>query len=244
MDNEMPYLLPTKEKRQYPQNMDQLHDTQTINKYSNMQNFYNNNYWGYGVFGNQTNHNPIQDQDRIQSDYDYSVSTVRNFGDQIALTGAAEGIKYATTLRKIGEGAEATVYSRPISRVVHKKSTIPRSELHMRNQIPGTAKVKYTGTENGFSTFTQPKIRILTQDQIQKMAGKIEKFMNSHGWRKVTHKNLQGLGFTNGRFVISDLNEGNVGVTLTGKPRFIDLVVETVPDFRIAIQRKGGKVMY
>jgi hypothetical protein len=67
------------------------------------------------------------------------------------------------------------------------------------------------------------------------MAGKIEKFMNAHGWRKITHPNLQGLGFTNGRLVISDLNEGNVGVTLTGKPRFLDLVVETVPDFRIAM---------
>lgn len=40
-----------------PQNQAQLWDADKIKKYENMQNFYNNNFWGYGVFGRQTNYN-------------------------------------------------------------------------------------------------------------------------------------------------------------------------------------------
>ena len=49
--------------------------------------------------------------------------------------------------------------------------------------------------------------------------------MRKRGWQRVTHPNLQGLGFTNGRQVISDLGPGNVGRNLLGRPRFVDFIV-------------------
>jgi hypothetical protein len=64
--------------------------------------------------------------------------------------------------------------------------------------------------------------------------------MNKKGWTKVTHPNLDGIGFTNGRFVVSDLGEGNVGRDIFGRTRLTDFTVETVPEFKAAMERKGG----
>jgi hypothetical protein len=43
---------------------------------------------------------------------------------------------YAFTPIEIGRGAEAIVTSAPISSKVTKVSTIPRSTMHARNQVP------------------------------------------------------------------------------------------------------------
>lgn len=59
--------------------------------------------------------------------------------------------------------------------------------------------------------------------------------MQKAGWRKITHPNLQGPGFTNGRLVVSDLGPGNVGRDWLGRIRLPDFAVETIPNFRIAM---------
>lgn len=64
--------------------------------------------------------------------------------------------------------------------------------------------------------------------------------MSKKGWRRITHPNLEGLGFTNGKYVVSDLGSGNIGVDMFGRPRLVDFVMESVPDFRLAMQKKGG----
>ncbi len=228
------------------QNQAQLWDADKVKRYENMQNFYNNNFWGYGVGGRQTNYNPRtpQGQAAIQANFDYAKSNVQNFAETLATTGIAEGagqvIRWATTPTKIGSGAEAIVSSAPASTRVTKVTTIPRSEMHIRNTIPGALKSRYVGTSNGLTTYTQPKVRILSREQLAKATGRLEKLMKSKGWKRVTHPNLQGLGFSNGRHVVSDLGPGNVGRDWLGRIRLTDFSVETVPQFRAAMMRRGG----
>ena len=40
-----------------------IYDTNKAKYYQNMQNFYNNNFFGYGVFGNQTHYDPSKEED-------------------------------------------------------------------------------------------------------------------------------------------------------------------------------------
>lgn len=251
---EKPRLLPRAEgvKRAAPQyptvqpRQDQLWDADKVKMYENMQNFYNNNFWGYGVFGNQTNFDPRtpQGQAAIQSNFDYAKGNVQNFGETLLTTGIGEGavqvFKWATTPTRIGSGAEAVVSSAPASAKVTKVTTIPKSEMHVRNTVPGALKAKHVGSSNGLHTYTQRKVRILSPEQLQKATGQLERLMTKAGWRKVTHPNLQGLGFTNGRYVVSDLGPGNIGKNWLGEVRLADFSMELVPQFRLAMQRKGG----
>lgn len=231
------------------QNQAQLWDADKIKRYENMQNFYNNNFWGYGVGGRQTNYDPRtpQGQAAIQSNFDYAKGNVQNFAETLLTAGIAEGagqaVRWATTPTRIGSGAEAIVSSAPASTRVTKVTTIPRSEMHIRNTVPGALKSRYVGTSNGLTTYTQPKVRILSKEQLAKATGRLEKFMQSKGWKRVTHPNLQGLGFSNGRYIVSDLGPGNVGMDWLGRIRLTDFSLETIPQFRLAMQKRGGKLI-
>ena len=58
-----------------------------------MQNFYNNNFQGYGVGGRQTNYDPRtpQGQAAIQANFDYAKGNVQNFVEILLTAGIAEG---------------------------------------------------------------------------------------------------------------------------------------------------------
>lgn len=231
------------------QNQAQLWDADKVKKYQNMQNFYNNNFWGYGVGGRQTNYDPRtpQGQAAIQANFDYAKSNVQNFATTILTTGAGEGvgqaIKWATTPTKIGQGAEAVVSSAPLSTRVTKVTTIPRAEMHARNTVPGALRSRYVKTSNGLTTYTQPKVRILSKEQLAKAGKTLERMMGKGGWRKITHPNLQGAGYTNGRLVVTDIGPGNVGRDWLGRLRLTDFSLETMPQFRLAMQKRGGKLL-
>ena len=62
-----------------------------------MQNFYNNNFWGYGVSGRQTNYDPRtpQDQAAIQSNFDYTKGNIQNFAETLLTAGATKGLGQA-----------------------------------------------------------------------------------------------------------------------------------------------------
>lgn len=156
--------------------------------------------------------------------------------------GANQAIRWATTPVEIGRGAEAIVRSSPVSRLVQKTTVIPRREMHARNSVPGALKSRYVGTSNGLNTYTQPKVRILSKDQIAKAQKSLEKLMSKYGWRKITHPNLDGIGFTNGRSVVSDLGVGNIGRDWLGRVRLTDFSLETVPAFRAAMRKHGGRL--
>lgn len=67
--------------------------------------------------------------------------------------------------------------------------------------------------------------------------------MRRGGWRKVTHPNLQGAGYTNGKLVATDIGPGNVGRDWLGRLRLTDFSLETMPQFRLAMQKLGGKLI-
>lgn len=223
---------------QIPPEPDQLYDKDKVQYYENMQNFVNNNF----LFGRPTNYNPSTSQAAIQANFDYATQNAKNFAEILALAGVGEVATWATTPVKIGEGAEAVVTSAPISARVTKVTSIPRTEMHIRNTVPNALKSRYVGTQNGLTTYTQPKVKILSKEQLSKARTQLEKLMTKHGWRKVTHPNLQGEGYTNGRWVISDLGEGNIGMDWLRRLRLPDFSLETVPEFRLAMRKKGGKL--
>lgn len=233
---------------QAPQNQAQLWDADKVRHYQNMQNFYNNNFWGNGVSGRQTNYDPRtpQGQAAIQANFNYAKNNVSNFVETLLTAGATEGlgqaVRWATTPVEIGSGAEAIVQSAPLSTRVIKTTTIPRTEMHIRNTVPGAARATYISTSNGLTKYTQPKVRIFTTEQLNRARGAIDRLMNKNGWRKVTHPNLNGAGYTNGKWVVSDLGPGNVGRDWLGRIRFPDFSIESVPAFRIAMQKRGGQI--
>ena len=234
---------------QTPQNQAQLWDADKVKRYENMQNFYNNNFFGYGIQGRQTNYDPRtpQGQAAIQSNFDYARGNAANFAETLLTAGATEGlgqvIKWARTPVKIGSGAEAVVHSAPVSPRVVKTTTIPRTEMHVRNTVPGAVKSTYIDSSGGLTRYSQPKVRILSKENLEKARGAIDKLMSRSGWRKITHPNLEGAGYTNGRWVVSDLGHGNVGKDWLGRIRFPDFSLETVPQFRLALQKRGGKLL-
>lgn len=233
---------------QESQNKDRMWDANKTKAYQNIQDFYNNNYWGYK--GNTpTNYNPStpEGQAAIQDSFNYAKSNVQNFATTLLTAGAGEGaaqaIKWATTPTKIGQGAEAVVSSAPLSTRVTKVTTIPRAEMHARNTVPGALKSRFIKTSNGLTTYTQPKVRILSREQLAKESQTIDRIMGNKGWRKITHPNLQGAGYTNGRLVATDIGPGNVGRDWLGRLRLTDFSLETMPQFRLAMQKRGGKLI-
>lgn len=231
------------------QNQAQLWDADKVKRYQNMQNFYNTNVFGYGMQGRPTNYDPRtpQGQAAIQSNFNYAQYNAKVFDTLTAVpavTGVTKSaIKWATTPTKIGQGAEAIVSSAPLSTKVTKVTTIPRSEMHMRNTVPGALKSRYVRTSNGLTTYTQPKVRILSKEQLAKAGKALESIMRRGGWRKVTHPNLQGAGYTNGKLVATDIGPGNVGRDWLGRLRLTDFSLETMPQFRLAMQKLGGKLI-
>lgn len=107
--------------------------------------------------------------------------------------------------------------------------------MHLRNTVPRAVKSTYIDSSRGLIRYTQPKVRILTSKQLNRAKGAIDRLMSKSGWKKVTHPNLNGAGYTNGRWVVSDLGPGNVGRDWLGRIRFTDFSIESVPAFRMAI---------
>lgn len=62
-----------------------IYDTDKAKYYQNMQNFYNNNFFGYGVFGKQTHYDPSKEenQKKIQSNFNYAKDNVKNIGTSL-----------------------------------------------------------------------------------------------------------------------------------------------------------------
>lgn len=170
-------------------NQSVIYDTKKAKHYQNMQNFYNNNFFGYGVFGNQTNYNPTkeEDQQKIQANFNYSKDNVKNLGETLITTsilGPFKGVLPSTSKRvtvgnlsaltpyKIGEGAEAIVIKNSPT-TVGKITQVGSGEMLKRNAVPNSSPVKFVGyVRDGskrFPTFIQKKMKILTEKLFQNM---------------------------------------------------------------------------
>ena len=240
-----------------------IYDTNKAKYYQNMQNFYNNNFFGYGVFGNQTHYDPSkeEDQKKIQSNFNYAKDNVKNIGTSLITVGPASSFKgilpsvsrrvtvgklSALTPYKIGQGSEAIVI-RNSPTTVGKITQVGSGEMLKRNAIPNSLPLKFVGyVRDGskrFPTFIQKKVKVLSEKTFPKYVGKLDKAMQKSGFRKVNDPNVQYRAYTNGTVVVDDVSPGNVGLTFFKKPKLLDFNLQTVPSWTSQgfTLKNGGK---
>ena len=165
-----------------------IYDADKAKYYQNMQNFYNNNFFGYGVFGKQTHYDPSkeEDQKKIQSNFNYAKDNVKNIGTSLITVGPASSFKgvlpsvskrvtvgelSALTPYKIGQGSEALVI-RNSPTTVGKITQVGSGEMLKRNAIPNSLPLKFVGyVRDGskrFPTFIQKKVKVLGEKTFPK----------------------------------------------------------------------------
>ena len=240
-----------------------IYDTDKAKYYQNMQNFYNNNFFGYGVFGKQTHYNPSkeEDQKKIQSNFNYAKDNVKNIGTSLITVGPASSFKgvlpsvsrrvtvgklSALTPYKIGQGSEALVI-RNSPTTVGKITQVGSGEMLKRNAIPNSLPLKFVGyVRDGskrFPTFIQKRVKVLSEKTFPKYVGKLDKAMQKSGFRKVNDPNVQYRAYTNGTVVVDDVSPGNVGLTFFKKPKLLDFNLQTVTSWTSQgfTLKNGGK---
>lgn len=240
-----------------------IYDTNKAKYYQNMQNFYNNNFFGYGVFGKQTHYDPSkeEDQKKIQSNFNYAKDNVKNIGTSLITVGPASSFKgilpsvsrrvtvgklSSLTPYKIGQGSEAIVI-RNSPTTVGKITQVGSGEMLKRNAIPNSLPLKFVGyVRDGskrFPTFIQKKVKVLSEKTFPKYVSKLDKDMQKSGFRKVNDPNVQYRAYTNGTVVVDDVSPGNVGLTFFKKPKLLDFNLQTVPSWTSQgfTLKNGGK---
>ena len=240
-----------------------IYDADKAKYYQNMQNFYNNNFFGYGVFGKQTHYDPSkeEDQKKIQSNFNYTKDNVKNIGTSLITVGPASSFKgvlpsvsrrvtvgklSALTPYKIGQGSEALVI-RNSPTTVGKITQVGSGEMLKRNAIPNSLPLKFVGyVRDGskrFPTFIQKRVKVLSEKTFPKYVDKLDKAMQKSGFRKVNDPNVQYRAYTNGAVVVDDVSPGNVGLTFFKKPKLLDFNLQTVPSWTSQgfTLKNGGK---
>ena len=240
-----------------------IYDTDKAKYYQNMQNFYNNNFFGYGVFGKQTHYDPSKEenQKKIQSNFNYAKDNVKNIGTSLITVGPTSSFKgvlpsvsrrvtvsklSTLTPYKIGQGSEAIVI-RNSPTTVGKITQVGSGEMLKRNAIPNSLPLKFVGyVRDGskrFPTFIQKKVKVLGEKTFPKYVDKLDKAMQKRGFRKVNDPNVQYRAYTNGTVVIDDVSPGNVGLTFFKKPKLLDFNLQTVPSWTSQgfTLKNGGK---
>ena len=240
-----------------------IYDTNKAKYYQNMQNFYNNNFFGYGVFGNQTHYDPSkeEDQKKIQSNFNYAKDNVKNIGTSLITVGPASSFKgilpsvsrrvtvgklSALTPYKIGQGSEALVI-RNSPTTVGKITQVGSGEMLKRNAIPNSLPLMFVGyVRDGckrFPTFIQKRVKVLSEKTVPKYVSKLDKAMQKSGFRKVNDPNVQYRAYTNGTVVVDDVSPGNVGLTFFKKPKLLDFNLQTAPSWTSQgfTLKNGGK---
>ena len=240
-----------------------IYDTDKAKYYQNMQNFYNNNFFGYGVFGKQTHYDPSKEenQKKIQSNFNYAKDNVKNIGTSLVTAGPMTFFKgvfpsvsrrvtvgklSALTPYKIGQGSESLVI-RNSPTTVGKITQVGSGEMLKRNAIPNSLPLKFVGYirdgSKRFPTFIQKKVKVLGEKTFPKYVDKLDKAMQKSGFRKVNDPNVQYRAYTNGTVVVDDVSPGNVGLTFFKKPKLLDFNLQTVPSWTSQgfTLKNGGK---
>ena len=70
-------------------NQSRIYDKDKADYYRNLQRAYNSNFFGYGVFGNQTNYDSTttQGQKAIEASANYTKDNISNFGSALITAG-------------------------------------------------------------------------------------------------------------------------------------------------------------
>lgn len=155
-----------------------IFDKDKATYFRNMQNFYNNNAFGYGIQGRQTNYDYTtpEGQQAIQSNFDYSKGNAYDFLGNVAGAGITTSVnKVANKVRRlnrgvfkapnkkgkignlinyqkqsIGDGAETAAVVPNTPNTVGKITSIPVEEMELRNVVPNSIASKYIGYVKGY----------------------------------------------------------------------------------------------
>lgn len=243
-----------------------VQDADKVKYYRDLQNFYNTNFFGNGMFGKQTHYNPSnpEDQKKIQASFDYAKSNVANLGMNLITTGIASSFKgllpnitrratvgQLSTLKpyKIGQGAEAIVIKNSPT-TVGKITQVGSGEMLKRNAIPNSQPLKFVGyvrdEAKRFPTFIQKKLKVLNNKTFPKYLSKLDNAMQKSGFKVVKDPNVQYRAYTNGTIVVDDVAPGNVGINIFGQPKLIDFNIQSVPEWieQGFILKHGGKFKF
>lgn len=112
-----------------------IYDADKAKYYRNLQNFYNNNFFGYGMFGRQTRFDPTtpQGQAAIQSNFNYAKGNAVDFMSNIAGAGVTSAV--SNTARKAGQ-VYSKVFKGPF-RQASPRGSLGTMKQYTRNGIIG-----------------------------------------------------------------------------------------------------------
>lgn len=232
-------------------NQSRIYDKDKADYYRNLQRAYNSNFFGFGVFGNQTNYDSTttQGQKAIEASANYTKDNIANLGATLLTTGVGttqRGVLPLISKRrtigqlrdlskyKIGEGAEAIVINNSPT-TVGKITTIPRGEMNLRNSIPNTVKSKFVGYTKDdtmrLPTYIQRKVKTITEETFPKYIKKLDKAMGKKGYQVVDDPDVQYRAYTNGDLIVDDVSPDNIGLNWLRKPKMIDFTVSPASEW-------------
>ena len=246
----LPFKLSAEQKARIRQqlaekNQARIYDKDKADYYRNLQRAYNSNFFGYGVFGNQTNYDSTttEGQKAIEANANYTKDNIANFGNALITTGVGtvqRGILPLVSRRRtigqlrdlaryeIGRGVTAKVIDNSPT-TVGKITTIPRGEMNLKNSIPNTFKSKFVGyvkdKGNRFPTYVQRKAKTITEEAFPKYIKKLDKAMKKKGYEVVESPDIQYRAYTNGNLVVDDVSPDNIALNWLRKPKMIDFTV-------------------
>ena len=118
--------------------------------------------------------------------------------------------------------------------------------MHVRNNTPGFVKSTYKGMDSdGLHVYTQPKMWFPKNPKVA--FNRVLSNAVKNGYQKISHPNLQGPALMSKRLnrVISDFGENGQGQVgwYYGGAGIGDAAFETIPEFTIAMEKKGGKLI-
>ena len=198
-------------KQLVKKNQARIYDKDKADYYRNLQRAYNSNFFGFGVFGNQTNYDSTtqEGQKAIESNFDYARSNAMNTMANLVLTGATAQIgstirgftpftngrrtigtmDQVNKLKKIGKGSEAIVAKDSPFTVLKVFQSGGHGSIEAKNNIPGFMKLNFKGyIKDGsqrMSTFTQQMGKPIKDKEYFKAVKSITKKMKRQGFEKV-----------------------------------------------------------
>lgn len=163
-------------------------------------------------------------------------------------------IKWGTTPKLIGNGAEFDVYSAPFWRYVKKVGDVSPEEVALKGNIPETISMKFKGqNKNGQYEYTQKKAFIpKVMPKLHERMKLYNKIMENKEYLPGNYdRQTQMLDFISkdGQTVVTDLGQGNIGYRnvfdylFKRQPVIIDNSVLPVDDY-LALFKKGGKLCH
>lgn len=252
----LPFKLSEEQKARIRQqlaekNQARVYDKDKADYYRNLQRAYNSNFFGFGVFGNQTNYDSTttQGQKAIEASANYTKDNIANLGATLLTTGVGttqRGVLPLISKRrtigqlrdlskyKIGEGAEAIVINNSPT-TVGKITTITRGEMNLRNSIPNTVKSKFVGYTKDdtmrLPTYIQRKVKTITEETFPKYIKKLDKAMGKKRYQVVDDPDVQYRAYTNGDLIVDDVSPDNIGLNWLRKPKMIDFTVSPASEW-------------